>query len=106
LWLLPVPAVSGKISRNDGCLPRPSPIDNIESHQAFFKPDFAPFLLPQAGIVQPAHQPGGFEDGHEIVSTLENLAGASFKKAASDVDDSHIPIQPQPIRLKVSPFKR
>ena len=37
------------------------------------------FLLPQAGIVQPAHQPGGFEDEHEIVSTLEDIAGVSLK---------------------------
>ena len=63
-------------------------------------------LFPQAGIVQPAHQPGGFKDEHDKSANLEGVAGVSLKEAARFVDqDSHLPIQPQPLRLKVSPFE-
>ena len=40
------------------------------------------FLLPQAGIVQPAHQPGGFKDEHDKTANLEDAAGVSLKEAA------------------------
>jgi len=85
-----------------GYLLRPFNVFTIFNHDdSFLQTKFTTlFSLLHADIVQSAHQPGSIEDGHNVTSNVEGVAGVGLKEAANGVDDgTQLHIQLQPLRL-------